>query len=299
MENRVSSHPSPSRCYILLSLCAWVILLMVKRIVEGSTQLLPLPYSIFWMATGVLFSLPIFITLTDTQVSLNAIIPSSIKGSVMALIATLFGISLCGLLFYLDFLQLNQKSPIYFAAAPFFAWVLTRVSSKESRSRLQLFSLLIISIGVGISVCSSDTLSLTYLSSLLLTLFLHFTLLTKKRGGSPQTILFFLSTLGVALSGIFLLVSSPVKSEITFASIYSCATGGLALGLSLLIFLEAFIRAGEKERVILIFPAVLISLSPMMRSIQGLAPFLIAAIILLPAFQLIKGLNQKTVSIPR
>ena len=68
----------------------------------------------------------------------------------------------------------------------------------------------------------------------------------------------------------------------------------LLFGLSLLAFLEAFTRGKEKQRILLLFPCFLASFSLNLSILTGPVPFFLSGILILPACNLIRALNNQS-----
>ncbi len=293
MERRLPSDLEKTRYLLLISICAWIALLVVKGIFTDPIKLLPLPTSIFWIASGVVLSIPCFSVFTGIRFSLSETFLSSSKGVFLALSSAIFGALAYGTFLFIDVVNPTLKKPFFFAFAPFLTWVIFRMYFSQQKSRLQLIGVLIIALGIGISIYPTGNLSILHLSSLLLAGFACLAFLAKRSGASPLTVLLFLSTIGITLSSVYLLLNWPKEIPMHFENIYSCIVGGVVLGLSLLAFLEAFTRSNEKQRVLLMMPCFVACFAPNLSVLKGSFPFLIAAILVLPACNLIKALNGK------
>ncbi len=293
MEKHLSSDLEKTRYLLLVSICAWVALLVVKGIFTGPIKLLPLPTSIFWIATGTALSIPCFSIFTGIRFSLYESFLSPAKGVFLALSSAISGGLAYGIFLFIDVVNPTLKKPFFFAFAPFLTWVIFRMYFNQQKSRLQLIGVLIIALGIGISIYPTGSFSILHLSSLLLAGFACLAFLAKRSGASPLTVLLFLSTIGITLSSIYLLLNWPKEVPMHFEKIYSCIVGGVVLGLSLLASLEVFTRANEKQRVLLMMPCFVACFAPDLSVLTGSFPFLIAAILILPACNLIKALNRE------
>lgn len=282
------------RYVLMISFCAWLTIFMTKMIFSSPIKELSSPLAIFWIATGVACSVPCFGIFTGIKST-----PSHILSLTKSSISILMLSAICGALAYGCFLFIEGFIPVsgrisFFILAPLIFWAVSSLYFSQKRSYPLLIGVTIIALGIGISLYPIGSMSIANLSSLFLGSFVFLAFLAaNKDKASSIAIVLLISLISVIFSSFFL-ISNWSPENIQLEHIYPCAVGGVLLGLSILAFLEAVSFADEKQAVLLILPCFLTFLFPDISGVvKGALPFLLAAILIFPACNLIRAIHTE------